>query len=132
MSEEIIEETKEEEKNSVWTIEDLVALTDLVQTKTTEFRGKDFSFQFCELVEKEEPKFALKDDFKTEAEKMEYYSKIGSSRVLAMIEKANEKNPEGKTVDKGSWGLLPTTLRYQISNEIMGVESEIKEDFQPE
>ena len=126
------EEIKEEEKNSVWTIEDLVALTDVVQTKTTEFRGKDFSFQFCELVEKEEPKFALRDDFKSEAEKMEYYSKIGSKRVLAMIEKANDKNPESKTVDSESWSLLPTTLRYQISNDIMGVESEIKEDFQSE
>jgi len=120
------------EKQSTWSIEELIAFTEEVQTGNVDYRGKDFSFQFCELVEKEEPKFALKDDFKTEAEKMEYYSKIGSSRVLAMIEKANEKNPEGKTVDKGSWGLLPTTLRYQISNEIMGVESEIKEDFQPE
>ena len=126
------EEIKEEEKNSVWTIEDLVALTDVVQTKTTQFRGKDFSFQFCELVEKEEPKFALRDDFKSEAEKMEYYSKIGSERVLAMIEKANKKEPEGKTVDSESWSMLPTTLRYQISNDIMGVESEIKEDFPSE
>tara|TARA_R110002020_G_scaffold449896_1_gene663228 strand:- start:191 stop:595 length:405 start_codon:yes stop_codon:yes gene_type:complete len=131
------EEIKEEEKNSegetpIWTIEDLVALTDVVQTKTTEFRGKNFSFQFCELVEKEEPKFALRDDFKSEPEKMEYYSKIGSQRVLAMIEKANGKNPEGKTVDSETWGKLPTTLRYQISNDIMGVETEIKEDFQSE
>ena len=127
-----IKEIEEIEEIEEWTLDDLVALTDEVQLGEIEFRGKLFKYHFCELVEKEEPKFALRDDFKSEAEKMEYYSKIGSKRVLAMIEKANDKNPESKTVDSESWSLLPTTLRYQISNDIMGVESEIKVDFQSE
>jgi len=123
---------KEENVDNVWTIDELVALTDKVQEKEIDFRGKKFSFHFCELVEKEEPKFTMKEKFGSESEKMEYYAEIGGQRVLRMIEKANEKNPDGALIGKESWGLLPTTLRYQISNEVMGVESEVKDSFSTE
>ena len=65
----------------------------------------------------------------TEEEKMAYYTEIGGNRILAMLEKANEKNPDGPCIDKENWTLLPTTLRYQISNEIMGIEQESRENF---
>ena len=120
---------KEENVDNVWTIDELVALTDKVQTAEIDFRGKNFSFQFCELVEKEEPKFTMKQNFDSESEKMEWYAEVGGRRVLKMIEKANEKNPEGATLSADNWALLPSTLRYQISNEVMGVESDIKESF---
>ena len=42
------------EDANVWTIEELVELTDQVQTGKVTYRGKDFHFQFCELAEKEE------------------------------------------------------------------------------
>jgi hypothetical protein len=121
---------KEEEKPmDTWTMEDLVALTDEVQAGEIEFRGKTLKFQFCELVEKEEPKFKPLSDRASEEDKMAYYTEIGGNRILAMLEKANEKNPDGPIVAKDNWKLLPTTLRYQISNQIMGIEQESRENF---
>lgn len=120
----------EEEATSTWTMDDLVALTDEVQEGEIEFRGKVVKFQFCELVESEEPKFKPLSDRASEEEKMAYYTDIGSKRILAMLEKANEKSPEGSSITKEHWSLLPTTLRYQISNEIMGIEQESRENFQ--
>ena len=121
---------KEEEKPmDTWTMEDLVALTDEVQAGEIEFRGKTLKFQFCELVEKEEPKFKPLSDRASEEDKMAYYTEIGGNRILAMLEKANEKNPDGPIVGKDNWKLLPTTLRYQISNQIMGIEQESRENF---
>ena len=46
-----------------------------------------------------------------------------------MIEKANDKNPDGATLSGEVWSSLPTTLRYQIANKILGVEGEVKENF---
>ena len=45
-----------EEKQTAWSIEELIALTDEVQNASVDYRGKDFDFHFCELVEEEEPK----------------------------------------------------------------------------
>tara|TARA_R100000988_G_C3865039_1_gene101096 strand:- start:129 stop:518 length:390 start_codon:yes stop_codon:yes gene_type:complete len=120
----------EEEATSTWTMDDLVALTDEVQSNTIEFRGKVVEYQFCELIESEEPKFKPLSDRASEEEKMAYYTDIGAKRILAMLEKANEKNPEGPCITGDHWGLLPTTLRYQISNDIMGIEQESRENFQ--
>ena len=125
----------EEEKNTeevtteMWTMDDLVSLTDEIQVSKIEFRGKDVEYQFCELVEKEEPKFKPLSDRASEEEKMAYYTDIGARRILAMLEKANDKNPEGPCISEEHWGLLPTTLRYQISNDIMGIEQESRENF---
>ena len=121
--------TKEEEKQSTWSIEELIAFTEEVQEGTVEYRGKDFSFQFCELVEAEEPKMGGIDDNLSEDEKMERYAKIGNDRIIAMIEKANKKQPAKATLMKENWGMLPTSLRYKISNHIMGVESSDSENF---
>ena len=120
----------EEEATSTWTMDDLVALTDEVQEGEIEFRGKVVNYQFCELIESEEPKFKPLSDRASEEEKMAYYTDIGAKRILAMLEKANEKNPEGPCITGDHWGLLPTTLRYQISNDIMGIEQESRENFQ--
>jgi len=119
----------EEEKQEYWSIEELVSLTDTVQEKEIEFREKLVKFQWCELSESEEPKMKGLNDAMTEEEKMELYQKIGSDRCLKMIEKANSKNPEGETLNAVTWAALPTTLRYQIANKILGVEGEVKENF---
>jgi hypothetical protein len=125
--EEIIKE--EEETTEMWSMDDLIALTDEVQQAETNFRGKTVKYQFCELVEKEEPKFKPVAETASEEEKMAMYTELGGKRILSMLEKANEKKPDGPCITKDHWGLLPTTLRYQISNEIMGVEQESRENF---
>jgi len=127
------EEIKETEAlaSEEWTLDDLVALTDEVQQAHIEFRGKVFKYHFCELVEKEEPKFKPLSDRASEEEKMAYYTDIGGKRVWSMLDKANEKDPEGPCIEKAQWDLLPTTLRYSIANDIMGTTQEVKENFQP-
>ena len=125
-----IEATEAEAPVEEWTLDDLVALTDEVQQGKFEYRGKLFKYHFCELVEKEEPKFKALSDKASEDQKMAYYTEIGGKRVWAMIEKANEKDPEGPCVEHAQWELLPTTLRYSIANEIMGTTAEVKENFQ--
>jgi|TARA_R110002012_G_scaffold107538_1_gene249498 hypothetical protein len=117
-----------EEKKEIWSMDELVALTDEVQISEVVFREKVVEFQFCELVEKEEPKIKSQDRM-TEDEKMGYFQELGSERVFKMITKANEKNPDGPCISEEQWKLLPTTLRYQITNKILGVESEVKENF---
>jgi hypothetical protein len=119
----------EEEKQSTWSIEELIAFTEEVQLGTVEYRGKDFSFQFCELVEAEEPKMKSLPDNLSEDEKMERYTEIGNNRIVAMIEKANKKQPAKATIMSENWGMLPTSLRYKISNFIMGIESSDSENF---
>ena len=118
--------TKEKD---TWTIESLIALTDEVQNEDIDFRGKTLSVQFCELTEEEEPTRAFRDDFDTEEDRLSHYQELGTNRVLKMLEKANEKNPEGATLNEETWSKLPTTLRYQIANKIMGINAEVKENF---
>ena len=122
------EQTMTEEKKEIWSMDELVALTDEVQISEVVFREKVVEFQFCELVEKEEPKIKSQDRM-TEDEKMGYFQELGSERVFKMIEKATGKNPDGPCISEDQWKLLPTTLRYQITNNILGVESEVKENF---
>ena len=84
-----------------------------------EFRGKAVKFQFCELTEKEEPKFTGISERMAEDKKMQMYQELGSKRILRMLLKANKKQPDGPAISQEQWALLPTTLRYQISNTIM-------------
>jgi len=116
-------------EDSVWSIEELIALTDEVQSGECEYRGKSFRYQYCELTEKEEPKTLPIDDKASEAEKAEWYAKVGAERILAMINKANEKNPEGVTLTKDSWEKLPITLRYNVMSEILNISKEDTTNF---
>ena len=128
--EEIKEETEAIAPVEEWTLDDLVALTDEVQQGELDFRGKVFKYHFCELVEKEEPKFKPLSETASEEEKMAYYTKIGGQRVWSMLEKANDKDPEGPCIEQAKWELLPTTLRYSVANDIMGTTQDVKENFQ--
>ena len=47
-----------------------------------------------------------------------------------MIQKANEKNPDGPLISEEQWALIPTTLRYAISNNILGAEELAQANFQ--
>ena len=116
-------------EKKIWSMDELVALTDEVQEESVEFRNGTVSFQFCELTEKEEPKFTGVEEELPEDEKMALYQEIGSKRVIVMLNKANTKAPDGPCITEEQWKLLPTTLRYAISNTILGVETETKENF---
>jgi len=116
-------------EKKIWSMDELVALTDAVQNEEVEYRDGMVHFHFCELAEKEEPKFTGISDSLPEEEKMLKYQELGNQRVLKMILKANEKDPEGPIITEEQWGLLPTTLRYAISNKILGVEEEAAENF---
>tara|TARA_R110001583_G_scaffold102506_3_gene249120 strand:- start:348 stop:737 length:390 start_codon:yes stop_codon:yes gene_type:complete len=122
------EQIKMSEKK-IWSMDELVALTDEVQKEQVEFRSKVVEFQFCELTEKEEPKFTGVSEELPEEEKMAMYQEIGSNRVIKMLQKANEKEPDGPAITAEQWLLLPTTLRYNITNKILGAEDDAKENF---
>ena len=115
----------EENKMESWSMEDLIALTDEVQTDELEYKGKLVTVQWCELVESEEPKMTIPSDDTPEEEKNEYYSQLAAEKVMKMIEKANEKNPEGATLSPEVWSKLPTTLKYKISAKIMGTDTDV-------
>ena len=111
------------EKDSVWTIGELVALTDDVQEESLEYRGKKFSFQYCELVEAEEPKFTGIPDNATEEEKNAIYQELGAERILGMIEKANVKNPDSVSITRETWPLLPSSVRYNLTAKVLNISS---------
>ena len=56
-------------EKKIWSMDELVALTDEVQTAEVDFRDGTVEFQFCELTEKEEPKFTGVSDDLPEEEK---------------------------------------------------------------
>jgi hypothetical protein len=117
------------EKKEFWSIDELVSLTDTVQEEEIEFKGKGVQFQYCELAEEEEPKFTPLDSSATEEEKLDFYTKVGTDRIVKMIEKANKLTPDGTTINADNWGKLPTTLRYLIGNKMMGVEQDVTANF---
>jgi len=118
----------EEEKN-IWSMDELIALTDDVQKEEVEYRGKILEFQFCELTEKEEPKFTGISENMAEDKKLQLYQEVGTKRVARMMNKANKKNPDGPCVTQEQWGKFPSTLRFAIAGKIMNVEQEGAEVF---
>jgi len=112
------------EEKEMWTIDELVAMTETVQHKEIEWAGKALRVQWCELTEAEEPKMALPDDSAPSEEQTEYYKQLASERVCRMIEKANEKAPETATISKDNFVSLPTTFRWQISSTVLGQTTE--------
>ena len=106
-----------EKEAEVWTIDELVALTEEVQQGTVEYRGRNFVFQYCELTE-------ASADVKNE-----FYTKVGTKRILTMVDKANKKNPDGATLTEELWNTLPATLRFHITAEVLQLKDNIAENF---
>ena len=117
------------EKKDTWSIEELVSLTDEVQTGEVEFQNKILNIQWCELTEGEEPKIAMPEGDLTEEETNKAYQDIATERVLAMVDKANEKNPSGTTLARDSWSKLPSTIRWSISSLIIGGSQDVSTNF---
>ena len=115
--------------DSVWSIEELVALTDEIQKADVSYRGKVFSFEYAELTEEEEPKMVPLKDSASEEEQATWYQKVGSERILGMMTKAYKKNPKGECLDEEAWKKLPATLRYKIIAEVLNIEGVNKENF---
>tara|TARA_B100000287_G_scaffold382631_1_gene387879 strand:- start:255 stop:614 length:360 start_codon:yes stop_codon:yes gene_type:complete len=112
------------EEKEMWSVDELVAMVDEVQTAEIEYAGKALKIQWCELVEAEEPKMAMPDDSAPSEEQTEYYKQLAGARCLKMIEKANEKSPETTSLNAENWEKLPTTLRWQLSSKILGQTNE--------
>ena len=112
------------EEKEMWTIEELVKMTEEVQHKEIMWSGKALKVQWCELTEAEEPKMELPLDDAPSEEQTEYYKKLAGERVLCMIEKANNKEPETAAITAANWGALPTTLRWSLSSVVLGTASE--------
>ena len=117
------------EKANVWTIEELIESTEEVQKASVKYRGKDFNFQYCELTEKEEPNLKALPKTATEQEQQDWATETGTERILAMIQKANDKNPDKATITSDNWSDIPLTLRYQITSEILSYQQEATENF---
>jgi hypothetical protein len=117
----------EEKAKEVWTIDDLVALTETVQSAEVEYQGKLLPIQWCELTESEEPKIGVPSDDASNEDVQEHYKEIAQLRVGKMISKANTMNPDNITLTDESWIKLPTTIRWQVSGKILGGET--SEDF---
>ena len=115
---------EEKKEKLMWSIDDLVQMTETIQTAEVEYAGKTLPIQGCELVESEEPKSMIADESLSEDEQTAHYQKMATIRCLAMINKANTMNPDGITVDEESWGKLPTTLKWNISGKILQGQSE--------
>jgi len=107
-------------ESEIWNIDELIALTETVQTGEVDYQGKKLLFQYCELTEGEEPKLEMPLDDATEDEKNEVYQKVGLSRIKTMVVKANKKNPEGATLTDENWDKIPSTVRWGISQAILG------------
>ena len=114
-----------ENKVEMWSMDDLIALTDEIQSEDLDYKGKSITVQWCELVESEEPKMLIPDDSQTEEEKNSYYSELANKKILKMIVKANEKNPDGSSITEEVWSKLPTSLKYKVSAKVMGTETDV-------
>jgi len=69
------------------------------------------------------------EDNASAEEKNEFYTKIGTERILSMVKKANDKNPEGTTLTKELWFNLPATLRFNITAEVLQIKEGLVENF---
>tara|TARA_R100000664_G_scaffold10973_2_gene17956 strand:- start:1693 stop:2040 length:348 start_codon:yes stop_codon:yes gene_type:complete len=114
------------EDKEMWTIDELTSLTTTVQSAEIEYQGKVLPVQWCELIESEEPKMSMAPEG---VDENQHYAEIASERMLAMINKANNLNPDAKTLDESSWKLLPTTLRWSITNTVMQTKDSNQTDF---
>ena len=114
------------ENKEMWTIEELTSLTTTVQSAEIEYQGKVLPVQWCELTESEEPKMSMAPEGMDDTQ---HYAEIASQRMIAMINKANKLNPDAKTLDEEAWHLLPTTLRWNISNTVKQTANTTESDF---
>ena len=118
----------EKENKETWTIDELVSLTDTIQTAKVGYNGKEVPLQWCELTESEEPRMAMPSDEASDEDKTKHFSQLAAVRVITMINKANDMDKENSFITEENWSKFPSTLRWRISNQILQSE-EAKSDF---
>ena len=64
-----------------------------------------------------------------EDSKNEFFQNLAKERVTRMINKANEKNPEGTFLTDEVWDKLPTTIKWTISGSILQTNAGDSENF---
>ena len=109
-----------EEEKIYWSMEEIVSITETIQEGEIEYNGKYLKLHWCELTEAEEPKLVLPSDDLPEEEKTKLYINMAADRVKQSISKADEKDPDGATIDINEWEKIPTTLRFAIHNKVIG------------
>ena len=107
-------------ESETWNIDELIALTETVQTGEVEYQGKKLLFQYCELTEGEEPTLELPPEDASDDDKNAVYQKVGWSRIKTMVDKANKKNPEGASITNENWDKIPSSVRWGISQAVLG------------
>ena len=112
-----------ENEKQYWSIDELLELTETVQEDELEYKGKSIRFQWCELSESEEPKFLTDLEDMTEEEKNLHYVEVGKQRTSEMMKKAHKMNPDGPSLHE-AWEKLPSTLKYEITNVMMGAKDD--------
>jgi hypothetical protein len=119
----------DETQTEYWSLEELTALTDTVQSKDVEYNGKNIKVQWMELAESEEPKKLIPDDSLPEQEKNEFFQELAKERVTRMISKANENRPSEGFLTNDVWQRLPTTVKWTISGAILSTNAGDSKDF---
>ena len=120
---------EEKQEKEVWTIDELVSMTETVQKAEIEYAGKLIPVQWCELTESEEPKMSMPSDGTPDEEVQEYYKDLAQERVNKMIAKANELDPEGFCIPAEAWNKLPTQARWKITGQILGGDEDTAGNF---
>jgi len=114
--------TEETQEKEYWSVEDLEALTDTVQTEELDYQGKLIKISWWGLTEREEPKVLSVDESLSEDEKNAQYLDLAKERVSKMMSKAQEKQPDDSVLKMTTYEKLPASAKYMISNKILGVE----------
>tara|TARA_R110002153_G_scaffold12982_1_gene48426 strand:+ start:75 stop:428 length:354 start_codon:yes stop_codon:yes gene_type:complete len=109
------------EEKQYWSVDELESLTETVQEAEIKYQDKLIKISWCELTESEEPKALAIDDNLSEEERNQAYLELAKERVSAMLLKAQEKKPDDSVLPASVFGKIPTTLKFLLSNKILGV-----------
>ena len=110
-----------EEETQYWSVDELESLTETVQEAEVEYQGKSIKVSWCELTESEEPKSLAIDETLSDSERNQEFLNLARERTIAMMKKAQEKQPDEKVLTAEVFQKLPTSLKFLVSNKILGV-----------
>ena len=110
-----------EEETQYWSVDELESLTETVQETEVVYQDKAIKISWCELTESEEPKSLSIDETLSEKERNEEFLDLARQRTMAMMKKAQEKQPDEKVLSAEVFEKLPTSLKFLVSNKILGV-----------
>ena len=110
-----------EEEKQYWSVEELESLTETVLEAEIDYQGKMIKVSWCELTESEEPKNLAIDENLSEEERNNEFLELARERCKAMMMKAQDKKPDDSVLSTDVFAKLPTSLKFLISNRVLGV-----------